>query len=796
MWTKLAGFILRYRAMIIVTLFVLTLGMLYNARSVKLSYEYANMLPEKDSAFLEFQRFKSYFGEDANIMVVAMQDYNFFELEKFNNYIDVCDSVLAIEGVEGLLSFAHSFKLQGTQLVKFFETKPQTQEELDSISQLILNQDIYRDLLYNDTSHVYLTILTINKPILDSPAREALLDKIIDLFEMYGADNSQDIIYSGLPFIRTKTSLKIQNELVLFVILAAFVCALILFLFFRSLKIVFFTMLIVTVAVFWMLGWMGILGYDFTILTALLPPLIIVISVPSSVYFLNKYHHEYMLHSNKIKALQRVISKVGNATFLTNSTTALGFATFIITESRILVEFGIVAFLGIMSIFLLTILLIPTIFSYLSPPTQRQVKHLESPVIQGVVKFFIKTALKHRKVVYTIAVLLLLVGVWGITKMESTGYMVDDLPPDDPILTDLQYIETHFNGILPLEIQVQTENKINILRDRDFLQRLLDLNDSLKTYPEISKSLSIADLIRFAWQAHNGGDPQYYTLHNSIDFGFQNKMGRLVRSQDAKIQYAIVDSTNTRFRVKCNVKDVGTIRMKTVETDLRADLDSIFPPDTYTTTITGSSIVFFKGTNYLIKNLFSSLILAIVIIAFFMSSMFQSKRMVFVALLPNLLPLVLTAALMGFFHIPIKPSTILVFSVAFGISVDDTIHFLARYRQELKLTNWNIGKSVVYALRETATSMIYTTVILFFGFGIFVASQFGGTVALGALVSITLLFALFSNILILPSLLLTLEKAITNKSFKEPLLQIFNEEEDIELDELKITQHSDFLDKN
>ena len=789
MWTKLAGFILRYRAMIIISLFVLTLGMLFKAKDVHLSYEYANLLPEKDSAFIEYQKFKSHFGEDANIMIIAIHDHNFFELEKFNKFIDVCDLVSTFNGVDGLLSVAHSYRMRGTKLVRFFETKPKTQTELDSISQLILNQEIYRGFLYNDTSHVYLTVLTINKPILDSPAREALLDSIIDVFDEYTSDYSQKVVYSGLPFIRTKTSLKIKNELTLFIYLAAIICAVILYLFFRSIKIVLFSMLVVAIGVFWVLGWMGILGYDITILNALLPPLIIVIGVPNCVFFLNKYHHEYVLHGNKIKALQRVIRKIGNATFLTNLTTASGFATFIITDSRILQEFGIVAFLGILSVFVLSLLLIPTVFSYLNPPSQKQVRHLENRTMQRIVKFLIKTALKRRKYVYIGAVSLFLFGILGITKMKSTGYMVDDLPHDDPILTNLQYIENQFNGVLPLEIQIQSENKINVLRDRAFLQRLQDLNDSLATYPEISKSLSILDFVKFAWQEHNGGDSRYYTIHNSIDFGFQNKMSRFVRSQnDAKLQYSIVDSTNTKFRIKCNVKDVGTERMIEIEENLRADLDSIFPVETYSTFITGSSIVFFKGTQYLIKNLFTSLILAVLIIAFFMSWMFRSKRMVLVALLPNILPLVLTAALMGFFNIPIKPSTILVFSIAFGISVDDTIHFLAKYRQELTITNWNIGKSVVLALRETGTSMIYTSIILFFGFGIFVASQFGGTIALGALVAITLLIAMFSNLLILPSLLLTLEKLITNQSFKEPLLHIYNEEEDIDLDELKISQ--------
>lgn len=791
MWTKVAGFILRNRAIIIVALFVLTLGMLYQGRNVHLSYEYANLLPEKDSAYIQYQKFKEHFGEDANIMIVGIQDTEFFTLEKYQEYMRICDSVLEMEGVDGLVSVAHAYRIRGTELVRFFETIPQTQEELDSISRLVLQQEFYRGFLFNDTSHVYVTVLTINKPILDSPAREDLLDDIIHLFDDFAVIHDVKVVYTGLPFIRTKTSLKIKSELTLFVILAALICAIILYIFFKAIKIVFFAMLVVAIGVIWVMGWMGIFNYEITILNALLPPLIIVIGVPNCVFFLNKYHHEYVLHGNKIKALQRVIRKIGNATFLTNLTTASGFATFMITDSEILQEFGRLAFLGIMGVFVLSLLLIPTVFSYLAPPNEKQVSHLESRVIQRIIKFLIKTSLKRRKYVYIGAVVLFGFGIWGITKMESTGYMVDDLPYDDPILTNLKFIEREFNGVLPLEIQINSDARVNVLRDRNFLLLLERLKDSLRKYPEISKPLSVLELVKFSWQEHNGGDPRFYAIHNSIDFGFQNKMSRFVRSQNQTgLQYAIADTANKRFRVKCNVKDIGTQRMAVLEQNIQADLDGIFEDERYSTLITGSSIVFFKGTQYLIKNLFTSLILAVLLIALFMAWMFRSKRMVLVALLPNILPLVLTAALMGFFNIPIKPSTILVFSIAFGISVDDTIHFLAKYRQELTITNWNIGKSVVLALRETGKSMIYTSIILFFGFGIFIASEFGGTVALGALVAITLLIAMLSNLVLLPSLLLTLEKLITNQSFKEPLLHIYNEEEDIELDELKISNPS------
>lgn len=793
MWTVIARVILRYRIAILVILGLLTGAMFFQAKKVHLSYGYASLLPQTDSTFIEFVKFKKIFGEDANILIIGVQDSNLFELNKFNDFLDACSSVDSLPGVEGMLSVGQAVRINGSQVEKYFNAPLQSQEQLDTLVEDLLQQQLYKGLLFNDTAHVYMTALTINQKILDSPAREELISSIESIFNTFSETHGSTFYFTGMPYVRTKVSLKLQNELVMFIIFAALVCAFILFIFFRSLKIVLFAMLVVGVGVVWVMGWMGIFNYEITVLNALLPPLIIVIAVPNSVFFLNKYHQEYAIHGNKIKALQRVIHKIGNSVFLSNITTAAGFATFVITDSQLLQQFGLVAFIGIMCVFLFSLLLIPTIFSFVSPPTAKNLKHLENKVVQNIVSSIANLVVNKRKYVFAVASSIFVFSIVAITFIKTTGYMVDDLPQDDPILIDLQFVERHFNGALPLEIVIESEDKINFIRDRGLLYKLEELNDSLKKYPEISKPISIMEILKFAWQSHNNGDPDYYTLHNSGDVFFQNKLKRLVRSQNnMQLQYALVDSSGKKVRFKCNVRDVGTHKMEELEQNLLADLAAIFPEsDSYKTQITGSSIVFFKGTKYLVKNLFSSVALAIFLITLFMAALFRSKRMVLISLLPNVLPQLFTAGLMGVLGIPIKPSTILVFSIAFGISVDGTIHFLSRYRQELKSSDWDMKFSIMKALKEIGSSMVYNAIVLFAGFGIFVFSQFGGTVALGSLVAITLLMAMVSNLILLPSLLLVLEKALTKKHFTEPLLSIFDEEEDIDIDELKINTEAD-----
>ena len=545
-----------------------------------------------------------------------------------------------------------------------------------------------------------------------------------------------------------------------------------------------FSALVVLSGVATSIGTMVLFGYKVTILTGMVPPLLIVIGIPNCIYILNKYHHEYRRHNNQIKALKTVIMKIGNAIFLTNLTTALGFATFITTSSNILKEFGVIASINIMLLFVLSIILIPTIFSFLKPPAEKHIRHLKRKSVSTIIEKLINTTEHHRMKVYASMVLIIVASIIGMTRMKTTGYLMDDIPENDPVKQDLLFVEKNFDGIMPLEIVIDTK-KPNGIMQTSTMKKIESLNNKLSAYDEISSAISYVSIVKLAKQAFYNGNTKYYSLPSPTERGFllsyvSNSGG------DISMAHSFIDSLQSKCRMSLRVKDIGTEKMDLLYDEIQKDVEHYFPPDKYDTTITGSMVVFFRGNQYLVGNLITSLALAIFLIALFMAIMFRSSRMVFMSLIPNVIPLLVTAAIMGFSGIPIKPSTILVFSIAFGISVDNTIHFLAKYRQELSVTNWNIRQSVFRALRETGVSMIYTSTVLVFGFGIFALSSYGGTQALGILVSITLLVALISNLIILPSLLIGLEHISTTKSFHEPLLQIYNEEEDIDLDELEI----------
>jgi hypothetical protein len=310
------------------------------------------------------------------------------------------------------------------------------------------------------------------------------------------------------------------------------------------------------------------------------------------------------------------------------------------------------------------------------------------------------------------------------------------------------------------------------------LKRMDELEELIVETPELSKPISVVGLAKYSKQAYYNGNPKYYQLPTSQENSFILSYAKN-SSTDTNLLKNFVDSTGQYARITTFMKDIGTDKMERIEEDLQNKIDKVFPKEQYNVTMTGKALLFQKGTKYLVKNLAISLSLAILLISLFMAYLFRSFRMIVVSLIPNIIPLIITAGLMGYLGVPIKPSTILVFSIAFGISVDDTIHFLAKYRQELQANHWKIRKSVYAALRETGVSMFYTSIVLFFGFSVFTISSFGGTVALGALVSTTLLFAMLSNLLLLPSLLLSLERSIANKEvLKEPAINIFPDEDE------------------
>lgn len=765
MWELLVRFILRYRFAILAAVLTITVFMGFQATKVHMSYELAQMLPPTDASFQQYQEFRKTFGEDGNVVFLGVRDARFLKLEAFSKWQKITDELKSIDGVTEVVGLSNIPEVvRNDSLRKFefnpvFQQTPATQAELDSLVQRVFQLRFYDKLLFNTETGAVLTAISLDRAILNTKGRVALINEVYEVTQRYAQDTGIHIYYSGLPYIRTRTAKKIETELKLFIILALIVASLALFAFFRSFKAVFFPMIIVLISVVWAFGLVALLGYEITILTGIMPPLLIIIGVENCIFLLNKYHNEYKNHGNKVKSLVRVVQRIGKATLLTNATTAVGFATFIITGNELLVEFGIVAALNILFVFLLSLFLIPIFFSYLAPPQHKHIKHLDNEFIRRLINRIIHIVSFHRARVYVVFSLLFIAGILGITKLKTSGSVVDDIPHRDPIYRDLMFFEENINGILPLEILIDTQRPNGALNPNT-LAAIDGLQQILAGYPELSRPISIAEVLKFAKQGFYRGNPQMYELPHRHERNFILAYLPRAESGQATIINALVDSTMQQTRLTVQMANIGTARIQEIQDELQPAIDSLFDPETTRVTMTGASVVFLKGTSYLVKNLVTSLIFAVVVISLLMAFLFNHARMILISLLPNLFPQLLTAALMGYLGVPIKPSTILIFSIALGISVDNSIHFLAKFRQELSFNDYNIRHSVLWALKESGVSMMYTFVVLFFGFIIFTASSFGGTQALGYLIAFTLMVALASNLFLMPAILLSLHKRL------------------------------------
>ena len=771
-WEFIARIVLKNRLAILCILLLITIFLGSQWKNIQFSFTEANLLPDDNQTNKEYNAFLDKFGEEGNLMVIGVQDDALFTPKAFAAWNKLMNGIKANKTIDLVVSISDLKKLQKNDSIQTFEMVPfvdaqktASPQYLQSIKKdLFENMPFYEGLLFNKKSGSIRSAIYMDKKIVNTAARKAyIVNDFIPKIEAFEKETGIDLRVSGMPYIRTLNALSILDEISLFIGVSLLVTSLIFFFFFRSFRATLIAMVIVIIGVMWTFGLLGLFNYYITVLTALVPTLVIVIGVPNCIFLTNKYQQEYVAHGNKAMALQRVITKVGTATLMTNLTTAAGFATFIITNSELLKEFGIISSLSIISLFFLCLIVIPIYYSYQPVPKAKHLEHLNRNYTKAFMKWIEKSVRYNRRYVYAVAIILFVVSTFGALKIKTSGSLIEDMPQNTSFFRDIVFFEKEFNGVMPLEITIDTKRKKGVM-SMSTLRRVDEVQKEIEAIPELSKPISILNLVKYSKQAYYNGNPDYYELPSSQEKNFILSYAKnATKGTKNDIMKSYVDSTGQTARITTFMKDIGTGNMAVIEQKLMDKINEIFPKERYDVVMTGKAFVFEKGTQYLLDNLVSSLLFAILLICLLMVFMFKSFKMVVVAVIPNLLPLMITAGLMGYFGIPLKPSTILVFSIAFGLSVDDTIHFLAQYRQELTHNKWKIKKSVFATLKEAGVSMFYTSVVLFAGFSVFLLSDFGGTVALGGLIAITLFFGMLSNLMLLPCLVLTLNKRLTRQ---------------------------------
>lgn len=796
-WELVARVVLRNRILMLSIIAIITVLLALQWKNIRFTYTEANLLPDDNIVNVEYRAFLEKFGEEGNLIVIGVKDSAFFTpkayaaWEKMMNNLKDNKEVSLIVSLNDLKKLQKNDSIQSFEMVPFVEQGKTTDKVyLQKIKKELFNDlPFYEGLLFNKGSGSIRSAVYLDKKIVNTPLRkDFVLHQLIPQIDLFEAETGIDLRVSGMPYIRTMNTETIKGEIGIFIGVSLLVTSLLFFFFFRSFRATLISICIVIIGVMWSFGVLGLMGYEITVLTALVPSLIIVIGIPNCIFLTNKYHQEYKVHRNKVKALQRVTTKIGMATLMTNLTTAIGFATFVVSNNQLLLEFGVVTSINIMGLFFLCLIVIPIWHSYIPPPKDRHIKHLDRGSVKSFMDWILRMIKEYRFTIYVVAISLLVISIIGIYKMRISGSIIEDMPKKAPFFKDIIFFENEFDGVMPLEIMIDTKRKKGVMKLAT-LQKMEALENEMADMPQLSKPISIVNLVKYSKQAYYNGNPEFYELPTAQEQGFILSYAKnAAKNSKDNLMQSYVDSTGQFARITTFMKDENGDQMAKIEEKLLEEANKIFPADKYHVSITGKAFVFQKGTGYLLDNLLSSLVFAFFLTSLLVAFMFRSVKMVLVALIPNLLPLLLTAGIMGFFDIPLKPSTILVFGIAFGLSVDDTIRFLAQYREELKKNNWKIRKSVYATFTDAGLSMFYTSIVLFFGFSVFMLSDFGGTVALGGLVSVTLFFGMLSNLMLLPALVLTLNKTLANEQeFIEPKIDIL-EHSDEEIDNLPKTK--------
>ncbi|MHA4808027.1 efflux RND transporter permease subunit [Flavitalea flava] len=798
MWESIARLVLKFRLPLLILLFSVTAFMAFHATKVKMSYDFTRTIPTDNPKYLAYQAFHQKFGEDGNQMVVGIQSDHFFQQDIFNDYIRLNEQLKKVPGVDDVLGISSVINLvkddstQKPKAVPVFPGHQLSQAEIDSSKAVFLGLPFYEGLLYNPKTKIWLTAITVNKDVMNSAGRIFTVNGITKAVDSFGLRHGLVIHYSGLPLTRTYMATKIAKETTGFLLGSIFLFAVIVLLFFRSLSTMLLSLGVVLIGVVFSMGTMDLLGYKITLLNALTPILVVVIGIPNCIYFLNKYHTAYIETRDKHQALLQMIGKMGVVTLFCNISAAIGFGVFALTRSAILNEFGVVAGINIMLLFFISFILIPTVLSYLPPPREKHMRYLENKWLLRALNKLEIFARHHRGAIYISTGIILIAAIAGMFRLQSEGFIVDDLPKKDPIYTDLKFFEKNFKGVLPLEIVVDTKRKnglrINMLQT---LEKIDQLSSYIDSQPDMARPLSLVEGLKFVRQSYYGGDSANYKLPNSFDLAFLSSYlkpggeesakpdslivagakkpaagtaangagaGGMKKNNLTRLLKSFVDSNQQQVRISVRMADVGSKRLPLILADLDKRAKQIFDTTKYRVEFTGTSVTSLEGSSFIIKGLKDSITWAFLLIAACMLFLFRSLRILFCSLIPNVIPLVITAGIMGWAGVRLKPSTVIVFSIALGIAIDITIRFLVNFKQEEEKDGADPQQTVIDTINKTGISIIYTSLVLIAGFVIFCFSDFGGIQAMGWLTSLTLVIATATNLVFLPALLLTMTK--------------------------------------
>jgi predicted RND superfamily exporter protein len=765
MFDRIARFILQARYLLLALLVGVTVALAIPASQIVFDFSPNSIFLTADDELGFLEGHRAVFGEEDGIVLVLLEADNVFRPDVLQLIVDLSDDLGDLEGIDSVLSLSTVPRLAGTppvlEIKPLLEDVPQTQEEADELRELVLSNRIYLHRFISPNAQATALLGILSNDLIEELERRPTVNAIESLLLEQTGIPGVSLTMIGVPVINREYAILLARDMARTVGLSVLLIGIVLGFLFRNPISVALPLTAVGISILWTIGYMVLWGDNINIINSIIPTLLLVIGVADAVHFLTTYYQELGAGKEKQQAIRAMVRRIGAACFMTSVTAAVGFASLMVARIDIIRGMGRVAAVGLMLSYVVILLLVPAVLSMVKAPNAGVHASPSSGLIGRLLTWVGLVVTEHKLKVVAVTALLCGLSVMGGFRVKTDNFLLEELFPINPVSQALHRTEEVLTGVMAIEFSIITEDEGGIL-EPDVLRGMVQVQEHLGSDPFMGHSASIADLILEIGYLTRG--------ERSIPDSRAEAYQRLLyfeMGEDPAFLDSMIDVTRSRARISATQRDWGSRNFNawydgsgvcdpraqcgdpilTVVDDAFGTVDGVKPG--LEVRVTGSSLVATRALGKLVEDMITSLSTAFVVILLLMMLLLRSLRIGLLSMIPNLIPLLLTFGVMGWVGIPLRTSTALIFSVALGVAVNDTIHFVTRFKEELFLSG-DRKMAVRATLLSTGRAIIFTSILMIFGFGTMMTTRFVGIFQMGLLGAVTLFAALLGDLLLLP----------------------------------------------
>lgn len=740
-----------FRFLIVISL--ITIFSIIQLFFLKFDFTIENLFPENDQEVEQYYSFRDEFGREDNIISLTYNCDDPFLLKNYLENKKITQNLSKINGILNVLSISNlgiELNISETNL----PDENLTQKQIDEIRNYIFKYSIFTNNLISEDGTITSIILEVDESFNDHPGRLKIMKDIENII-----DNSNwDWYETGIPVLRTKYVQYMIGDFIKFFPPVTIILFLVLYMMFKSMKIVLLPILTVFISVIWILGLMSLFDFSINIITYIVPTLVMIVGVADSVHILIKYNQDIKISNNTKISIKKTIQGIGNAILLTSLTTSIGFLSLLSTNIVMIKEFGFLVAIGVLIAFLVSIFLIPPLLILMDNTYPLKTKSSKKGIRYYILKRIVEVNKNHHFIILIISSIFIALFIYFASKVESNSALLDDLSSGNELFDDMKFTEENMGAVFPFEVIITAKDeKNNFIENGIANSRIIVFVDKIQkkinSIPEIRKTISVVDYLDIINDNFNEESEEKSYLNDELIFQY------FVLNED--IFQNLINFEYSKTRISARIKDINSTRAKEIVKEIN-EWKSENIPDDIQISLTGTTLMALKVNDYLVNNLIISFLIAFGVIFISMGFLFKSLKLAIFSMIPNLIPILFLAAIMGIFDIKLRPTTAMTFAIAFGIAVDDTIHYMVRFRQELSMNNGNFIEANSETIFSTGNAIISTSLILGCGFLVMVSSNFLPSRDFGFLSAITMFGAIIGDLFFLPTMLRLLKPKTGN----------------------------------